>query len=305
MGTYSADGFLDFPFSEFQMLRLYSVVLLVGTVLALAGCRAESAEVSRESRVPVASPVAASPRAVTPPVTAVEPGEAAGQSPVGTPAGMSAPAEALAPAPAPTPASADTLDPRSAEAILARVETTYDAARSFQADFVQQLTVPLLGSTQTSRGEIYQRKPDRFLMKFTDPAGDVLVADGQFFWMYYPSSDPTQVIRASMTEGAEQADLQRQFLSNASERYVVTLAGEENVEGRPAHVLTLVPKTSSQYRLIKVWVDKQDHLVRRFEMTEENGSVRRLDLRDIRLNTTLPDDLFRFTPPAGAQVFTQ
>ena len=285
------------------MLRVYSVILLIGTAFMLPACRAESAEVAGEARTPVASPVAASPRAVTPPVIAAEPAEASGQPQVVTPGAVSAPAEA--PTPAPTPVTTETLDPGSAEAILAEVEETYDAARSFRADFVQQLTVPLLGSTQTSRGEIYQRKPDRFLMKFTDPAGDVLVADGEFFWMYYPSSDPTQVIRAAMTEGAEQADLQRQFLSNASERYVVTLAGEENVEGRPAHVLTLVPKTPSQYRLIKVWVDQQDHLVRRFEMTEENQSVRRLDLRDIQLNTALPDDLFRFTPPAGAQVFTQ
>ena len=51
-----------------------------------------------------------------------------------------------------------------------------------------------------------------------------------------------------------------------------------------------------------VWIDAEDHLVRRFELTEDNGNVRRFDLSDVQINPTLRDDLFRFTPPPGAQV---
>jgi hypothetical protein len=36
-------------------------------------------------------------------------------------------------------------------------------------------------------------------------------------------------------------------------------------------VLTLVPRQPLGYRSLKVWIDEQDHLVRRFELTEENG----------------------------------
>ena len=69
--------------------------------------------------------------------------------------------------------------------------------------------------------------------------------------------------------------------------------------------MTLVPKQDSPYRILKIWVDKDDFLVRRFETTEENESVRRVELRNIRTNGTLPDALFAFTPPAGTQVFDQ
>jgi len=213
------------------------------------------------------------------------------------------PASTVAPA-APTPPAAETAP--DAASILARAEKAYDAVRSLQADFVQDLTVPLLDQTQRSRGTMYHRRPDRFLMKFSDPAGDVVVADGKYLWLYYPSTDAKQVIRTTLEEGGHQVDLQREFLSNPTARFRASLNGTEAVGGRSADLLTLVPRqSSSPYRKIRLWVDRQDALVRRFEITEQNGTVRRLELRNLRANVTLPDGLFAFTPPAGAQVFQQ
>jgi len=214
------------------------------------------------------------------------------------PGGPAAQAPAPGQAAAPQPAGAN-----SAEEILRRVDRVYSDVRSMEADFVQHLTVPLLGSSQRSEGKLFQRRPDRFLMRFSDPAGDVMVADGRHFWMYNPSVDRTQVIRTRMAEGGAQVDLQQQFLSNPNQRFVSTLGGTETVNGRATQVVSLVPRGASQYRLIRIWVDQQDNLVRRFEMTEENESVRRIELRNLRLNTNLPDSLFQFTPPAGAQIF--
>jgi chaperone LolA len=223
-------------------------------------------------------------------------------APVSAGSGTASPATPGAAAPAAAPARGGRQD---ANAILRRVEQTAAGIRTLEADFVQTLHVPLLNTDRTSRGKLYQRKPDRFLMRFTEPAGDVMVADGRHFWIYYPSSDRTQVVRTSIAEGGEQADFQRQFLSNATERFVATLNGEETVAGRPTYALTLVPRRSSPYKVIRVWVDREDSMVRRFEMTEENDSVRRLELRNLRVNHSLGDALFAFTPPAGTQVIDQ
>ena len=202
---------------------------------------------------------------------------------------------------------ADGVAPRTtqdAREVLLRAERAYDAVRSLRADFIQDLTVPLLGSSQRSRGQVFHRKPDRFLMRFSDPAGDVVVADGRQVWLYYPSSDPKQVIRTSSGE-AGRLDLQREFLSNPTERFEATLDGTESVDGRPATALTLVPRGASPYRKVRIWVDSRDALVRRFEITEINDAVRRVELRGLQANVTLGDDLFSFTPPAGTQVFDQ
>jgi len=237
------------------------------------------------------------------PVAAAAPSADAGQAP-----------RASSGADAPVPAGSGTAGAAAAPArggrqdaneILARVEQTAAGVRTLEADFVQTLHVPLLNTDRTSTGKLYQRKPDRFLMRFTEPAGDVMVADGRHFWIYYPSSDRTQVVRTGIAEGGEQADFQRQFLSNATARFVATLNGVETVAGRPAYALTLVPRRSSPYKVIRIWVDREDNLVRRFEMTEENDSVRRVELRNLKVNQPVSDALFTFTPPAGTQVIDQ
>jgi chaperone LolA len=207
------------------------------------------------------------------------------------------------PAPGTAKPAVEQLD--DATEILRRTEQRADAIRTLEADFVQSVRVPLLNQTQSSAGKLYQRKPDRFLMRFSQPAGDIMVADGRYFWLYYPSSDRTQVIRTSIAKGGGAVDLQRQFIGNATARFVPTLNRSETVDGHDSYVVTLVPKEASPYKVLRIWVDKGDYTVRRFETTEENESVRRVELRNIRVNGTIPDNLFSFTPPQGAQVFDQ
>ena len=42
---------------------------------------------------------------------------------------------------------------------------TSEGIRTFEADFVQSLKVPLLGTDTRSTGKLYQRRPDRFAMR--------------------------------------------------------------------------------------------------------------------------------------------
>ena len=273
--------------------------------LALAACgRQQSAD------APSGDPNGIAVRTTRYPDAAVTPGDTAMAAPAtpAAPTAGSGTAESAQPpaAAAPTaPAATAQGGRQDANEILRRVETTAAGIRTLEADFTQSLRVPLLNTNQTSTGKLYQRKPDRFLMRFTEPAGDVMVADGRYFWIYYPSTDRTQVVRTSIAEGGEQADFQKQFLSNATERFVATMNGQEAVDGRAAWSLTLVPKRESPYKVIRIWVDRQDFLVRRFEMTEENNSVRRVELRNLKVNEPISDALFTFTPPAGAHIFEQ
>ncbi|HEU5209960.1 MAG TPA: outer membrane lipoprotein carrier protein LolA [Longimicrobiales bacterium] len=191
----------------------------------------------------------------------------------------------------------------TADAILARAAAAYADVQSMQAEFAMTMTNPLLRRTTNSRGTLYQRRPDRIALRFSQPDGDRIVSDGEYFWVYYPSVDEKQVLRMPASQGASGGvDLQAQFIGDPTERFEATLHGTEDVGGRSAHVLTLVPRGRVGYTSLKVWLDTRDYLARRFEITEENGSVRRFDLSGLRPNVRLGDDVFRFTPPAGARI---
>jgi outer membrane lipoprotein carrier protein len=205
--------------------------------------------------------------------------------------------------PEPQPPAAQATPQDEAAAVLQRAAAAYANVRALRADFVMQYSNPLLRQQTTSRGTLYQRRPDRIALVFSDPAGDVILSDGQFYWVYYPSVDAAQVIRCAAAEGGEQGvDLQAQFVGDPVRRFRYTLDGQESVGGRAAHVLTLEPRERTDYRTLKVWLDTRDSLARRFEITEHNNTVRRFDLSDFEVNPAIPDATFRFTPPAGSRV---
>ncbi|UCF18318.1 MAG: outer membrane lipoprotein chaperone LolA [Gemmatimonadota bacterium] len=192
-----------------------------------------------------------------------------------------------------------------AEEVLARAAAAYERVRTLRSEFVQKIEIPALEARKEGRGVVYQKKPNYFLMKFEEPAGDIVVADGEWFWMYYPSAQPDQVVRTAIERSAEGATLGGQFLVDPTERYVATYVTREDVEGRAAHQLSLVPKFEAPYTLVRVWIDASDYLVRQFEIHEENETVRTIVLRNVEAGAELSDQLFRFSPPEGTEVFTR
>lgn len=192
---------------------------------------------------------------------------------------------------------------QDARAALRAAGRAYEAVTSMRAGFRQTLTNPLLGRRMTSAGTLYQRQPDRFLLSFTDPAGDVILADGRYFWVYYPSVDARQVIRMPAAEpGRSGIDLRAQFIGDPVARFEVLETARAMIRGRDTHVLTLSPRDPAGYQLLKVWIDFEDHLVRTFEITDQQGVMRRFELEDLVVNVALPDSLFRFTPPPDARI---
>jgi len=266
----------------------------------------------RTAGVPADTPMPPSPdgeeAALAP--AAAAPVPAAAESRTGTPdvaGGTAAPAPTAQERPAveeqPTSKNPSAEQEPDARTVLLRASEAYGKVRSLRAEFVQTAENPLLRSRVTSRGTLVQRRPDRFLMRFSEPAGDVIVSDGEWIWVYYPSVDEKQVMRAPVgAGGAGGADLQAQFLGDPLTRFTPTLEGTESVRGRRAYVLLLTPRVDTGFRSLKVWVDAQDHLVRRFELVESNGVKRHFELDRLEVGVAAPDSLFRFTPPEGARI---
>jgi len=192
-----------------------------------------------------------------------------------------------------------------AEEILARAARAYEDVVTLRSRFVQKIDIPALEREKEGRGVVFQKKPNYFMMRFEDPQGDVVVADGEWFWMYYPSAQPDQVVRTPIHQTSENATLGGQFLVNPTERYVATYVALDSVGGRQAHLLALVPKFDAPYTLVRVWIDASDYLVRQFEVHEENETVRTITLSDLEAGIELPDELFTFSVPPGVEVFTR
>jgi outer membrane lipoprotein carrier protein len=192
-------------------------------------------------------------------------------------------------------------DPAALE-LLERAAERYRGIAAFCADFRQEVQNDLLRQTTRSRGELCQQRPDRFEMRFTEPSGDRVVADGTHLYVYFPSTDPGQAFRTDPGAAEGRFDLHGEFLGEPGRRYAPTLEGTEDVDGRATRILALRPLLNSPFLRARVWIDVADALIRKIEITEAEGFVRTVVLSEMRLNPTIPPARFRFEAPPGVRV---
>jgi outer membrane lipoprotein carrier protein len=188
--------------------------------------------------------------------------------------------------------------------ILARASAAYATVSTLSADFVQVVVNPMLGEPDTTRGSMYLDRPSRFAMRFSQPKGDRIVADGRYLWLYTPSTTPGQVLRSAIPKtGSTGPNLIGQFVERPTERYDARYVRAEVLENRMADVITLTPRGAEYgYSEAVIWVDRTDGMLRRIEILEHSGQRRIVILRRLRLNPSVSEREFVFSPPAGVRV---
>jgi len=191
--------------------------------------------------------------------------------------------------------------------LLDRASRSYDSVRTLAADFVQVIDNPMLGDPDTTRGRLFQRRPNYFAMRFAEPKNDRIVADGRQLWLYTPSSTPGQVIRSAIPgTGTTGPNLIGQFVEQPRERYDARYVRADSLADGPVDVIALKPHaTDLPYSDATVWIARQDGLVRRIEIVETSGQRRIITLQHLTVNKPIPAREFRFSPKAGLQVVDQ
>ena len=210
---------------------------------------------------------------------------------------------ALAVAVTAVPARAQDVD-----ALLRRAADTYTASRTAKARFEQTITNPMTGSTVMARGELQRQEPNKFDIRFTDPAGDRIVSDGTHLWVYVPSTNPGQVIKMPLaaTAGAVPMDLGAQFFTKPTTRFTVKDAGIAKVDGRATRALVLTPKQAGEaFTRATVWLDEKDGTLRQFEMVDGMGLTRLVRILGLTANAPVKASTFTFRPPAGVRIVDQ
>lgn len=193
---------------------------------------------------------------------------------------------------------------QSTDQVLDRAIAAWAKVKTARATFEQTVSNSLTGTSATARGEFQQQRPKRLSIRFTDPAGDRIVADGAAVWVYLPSSAPGQVVKRSAADASLPFDIAGEFLTDPRSRYDVTAAGTATVSGHAAHALTLVPKSGEQrlFEKATIWVDDDDGFVRQFEVVESSGVTRRVRITSLEPNAAVDRAVFTFTPPRGTRI---
>ena len=79
------------------------------------------------------------------------------------------------------------------------------------------------------------------------------------------------------------------------------LEGEANLKGFDCFVLKLTPRNKGTVKSAKIWIDKNDYIIRKITISDSNGSTT-YTLNKITFNPGISSSKFTFETPNGVDV---
>jgi outer membrane lipoprotein carrier protein len=186
--------------------------------------------------------------------------------------------------------------------VLSEIQSRYENTNDFEANFLQEFIGKVMKKPQKGEGKVYFKKKGMMRWDYRVP-NQKLISNGQVLWFYQPEdnqvyvSDVSRVIKEKTPLAflAGEGNLSRDFnLLNFNES---ASQKEDN------YILELTPKEPyAALSKLGLTVDKKTYYVLQADVFDGLENVTRTRFLDIKTNTNLPDSLFQFAIPSGAEV---
>ncbi len=174
-----------------------------------------------------------------------------------------------------------------------------DETRSFRADFAQAVVSRNGRKPQESSGTLAIQRPGKLRWEILKPYPQLVVGDGQKIWIHDPELQQVTVRKSGQALGGSPAAL----LAGSNElekNFTLQEAGE--ADGL-AWVEAIPKNPESGFEKVRIGLLGKD--LKAMELFDNFGQTTHIRLSRNERNPTLPAGLFRFVPPAGADVIGQ
>jgi outer membrane lipoprotein carrier protein len=171
--------------------------------------------------------------------------------------------------------------------------------RSFRADFAQAVVSRNGRKPQESSGTLAIQRPGKLRWEILNPYPQLVVGDGEKIWIHDPELQQVTVRKAGQAIGGSPAAL----LAGSNElekNFTLQEAGE--ADGL-AWVEAIPKNPESGFEKVRIGLAGKD--LKAMELFDNFGQTTHIRLSRNERNPALPAGLFRFVPPAGADVIGQ
>ncbi len=168
-----------------------------------------------------------------------------------------------------------------------------------RARFAQMVLDRNMKTLQQVTGTMQFSRPGKFRWEYDKPFEQTIVSDGSRVWLYDKDLNQVTIRRLDRALGSSPAALLAG--SNEIEKsYTLTSLGSR--EG--FDWLEAMPKTQdTAFERIRLGFGKAGLEV--LELRDQFGQITVIKFSTIERNAKIPQDAFRFTPPAGADVISE
>jgi len=191
----------------------------------------------------------------------------------------------------------------SAEKFFAALSGSFGSVKDYEA------AVTMVQGKTTSHGKISYKSPFYLRIDFDDPKGQVVVFDGEKLTFFSPQYEVVLEQKYKKKSAAQIEGLTTsQGLTLLQKSYSVAyLTGPAVVpleDGSREMVTKLRLTSHGTTGFSQLIISVKDNLIRRIEGTQVNGDKITMDIANIRVNQGVPDERFKYDPPAYANVIS-
>ncbi|MCB0722230.1 MAG: outer membrane lipoprotein chaperone LolA [Ignavibacteriae bacterium] len=183
---------------------------------------------------------------------------------------------------------------QDAQEIIKKTQETYSGLDNAKATFSQS-TKYSSGKSENSSGTLYVKGDDMYRI---ETSGRVVVTDGKTSWSYSPKKK--QVVIDNYKDD-KYTFSPNKFLFDYPKEFYSDLEGEANLKGFDCFVLKLTPRNKGTVKSAKIWIDKNDYIIRKITISDSNGSTT-YTLNKITFNPGVSSSKFTFDTPSGVDV---
>jgi outer membrane lipoprotein carrier protein len=185
-----------------------------------------------------------------------------------------------------------------AAAPVDRLRAFLAGAKTLQADFSQvQIDAKGNASGKKTGGVFYLERPGKFRWNYTQPFKQEIVTSGGRVWFY--DADLAQVTVKRMTDAIGSTPA---LLLSGEIAIETNFTIEDQGTDEGMAWIRLLPKSEeSGFKYVLIGLVGDD--LRGMELNDNFGQVTRIYFSNVKRGLRLPPDLFKFTPPAGVDVF--
>ncbi len=178
--------------------------------------------------------------------------------------------------------------------ILQRIESAYKDISDIKGRFRQKSFIKDLQKKETYSGEFFIKIPHNFRWSYKAPHHQEVIISGKTIIIYQKKEkqaikgvfDPSRYGEAPIALLGGLGDLSRNFnIQEEKSRLILT------PKGRMGNIKT-----------IEVYPDDGEFPVRSLKIRDKVDNTIEIFLEDVRINSGLSEDLFRFSPPKDVQI---
>jgi chaperone LolA len=180
---------------------------------------------------------------------------------------------------------------------VGRIQKAYEGIKDMKGTFIQKNVIKDLNKTDTYIGEFFVKRPLKMKWAYKGKASQDLLISNDTVVIYKKGDNQAYRSKFNKETYGQSPVVLLTGMGNIREEFIVT--GTEKV-------LTLKPrKPMAGIISITLHLSDADFPIRAFTIQDGRSNIVEIELKDIKINTSIKDSLFDLHLPTGVSVYEQ